>query len=208
MSVVWSSGMFTIGRIAYRWKGGDGSAQHGRSVIYDWLIMCEVSCTVPSVHCWLGVRKCIRPVKIWAMRCWRGYLSGVRCKWLTYCPADATATPSSLASLKPEQFTFLVLVYPGCPGNEVVMLRVCYYNLCTWAVLTVLVARVVVWLGVLVARAVVWLGVLVARAVVWLCWLLGPWFDWAEEPWQHVLHELNPAVPQQHCATDRLLPHR
>ena len=31
--------------------------------------------------------------------CWRSYLSGVRCKWLAYGRADATAT-SSLASLK------------------------------------------------------------------------------------------------------------
>ena len=30
----------------------------------------------PSVlwRCWLGVRKGIRPVKIWLMRCWQGYL--------------------------------------------------------------------------------------------------------------------------------------
>jgi len=32
--------------------------------------------------------------------CWRGYLSGVRCKWSAYGPADDTATPSLLASLK------------------------------------------------------------------------------------------------------------
>jgi len=38
--------------------------------------------------------------KNWVMRCWRGCLSGVRCKWFAYGPADATATPSSLASLK------------------------------------------------------------------------------------------------------------
>ena len=25
-------------------------------------------------RCWLGVRKGIRPIKIWLMRCWRGYL--------------------------------------------------------------------------------------------------------------------------------------
>jgi len=31
---------------------------------------------------------------------WGGYLSGVRCKWFAYGPADATVTPSSLASLK------------------------------------------------------------------------------------------------------------
>ena len=32
-----SSGTLTIGRIAYRRERGDGSAQSGRSVIYDWL---------------------------------------------------------------------------------------------------------------------------------------------------------------------------
>ena len=45
----------------------------------------------------LSVRKSIRPVQDWVMRCWCGYLSGARCKWFA---ADATATPSSLASLK------------------------------------------------------------------------------------------------------------
>jgi len=36
-------------------------------------------------------------------------------------PADATATPSSLASLKSRLgTTFLVPAYPGCPGKEVV----------------------------------------------------------------------------------------
>jgi len=35
------------------------------------------------------------------MRCWCGCLSGAKCKWFTYGPADATATlSSSLASLK------------------------------------------------------------------------------------------------------------
>jgi len=36
----------------------------------------------------------------WVMRCWRGYLSWVRYKWFAYGPADATATPSSLAPVK------------------------------------------------------------------------------------------------------------
>ena len=51
-------------------------------------------------HCWLDIRKSIRPVKNWVMGYWRGYLSGVWCKWFAYGPADATATPSSLASVK------------------------------------------------------------------------------------------------------------
>ena len=38
--------------------------------------------------------------KNWAVRCWRGYLSAARCKWLAYGPSDATATPSSLARVK------------------------------------------------------------------------------------------------------------
>ena len=57
---------------------------------------------VPSVlwRCWLGGRKSIRPVKTWVVRYWRGYLSAARCKWFAYGPADATATPSSLAPVK------------------------------------------------------------------------------------------------------------
>jgi len=47
----------------------------------------------PSVlwYCWLGDRKGIRPVKNWVVGCWRGYLSGARCR-LACGPADATAT--------------------------------------------------------------------------------------------------------------------
>ena len=30
--------------------------------------------------CWLGGRKGIRPVKNWVLGCWRGYLSGARCR--------------------------------------------------------------------------------------------------------------------------------
>ena len=48
---------------------------------------------MPSVlwRCWLGGRKGIRPVKNWAVGCWRGYLSGARCR-LAYGPVDFTAT--------------------------------------------------------------------------------------------------------------------
>jgi len=71
---------------------------------------------------WLGIRKSIRPVKIWVMRCWHCYLPVARCKWFAYGPADAMTTPSSLASLKlnPEWFTFLVPAYLKCPGNEII----------------------------------------------------------------------------------------
>jgi len=54
----------------------------------------------------LGVRKSIRAVKNWVMKCWHRYLSWVRCKWFAYGPANTTATPSSLVSLKS------TLIYP------------------------------------------------------------------------------------------------
>jgi len=38
--------------------------------------------------------------KKWVMKYWRGYLSRASWKWFAYGPANATATPSSLASLK------------------------------------------------------------------------------------------------------------
>ena len=56
---------------------------------------------VPSVlwRCWLGGRRGIRPVKNWAMRCWRGYLSGARCR-LAYAQLMPLPLTVSLASVK------------------------------------------------------------------------------------------------------------
>jgi len=45
--------------------------------------------------------------KNWVVRYWRGYLTGARCKWVAYGPADATATPSSLAPVKSRILTSL-----------------------------------------------------------------------------------------------------
>jgi len=59
----------------------------------------------------LGIRKSIRPIKKLGLMCGRGYLCGARCKWSANGPADATATPSSLAPVKSRLVTFLV---PGC----------------------------------------------------------------------------------------------
>ena len=54
--------------------------------------------------------------KKWVMRCWCGYLSGARCKWFAYGSADATAIPSSLASLNPKWFCLSGAVLPGSAG--------------------------------------------------------------------------------------------
>jgi len=66
------------------------------------LVLLQCFSCLPSVLwcCWLGGRKGIRLVKNWVVRYWHVCLSGARCKWFAYGPADATATPSSLAPVK------------------------------------------------------------------------------------------------------------
>jgi len=78
--------------------------------------------SVPSVlcHCWLGIRKTIRPVKISDER---GYLFAARCRLFVYDPVDATASQihniSCLIQIQ-TGFTFPVPAYPGCLGQEAV----------------------------------------------------------------------------------------
>ena len=64
----------------------------------SWLLLFCLQC-FDTVGCWASGRA-ISILKNWVMRCWHGYVYAVRCEWFAYCPADATATPSSLASLK------------------------------------------------------------------------------------------------------------
>jgi len=64
-------------------------------------------------HCWLGIKNSIWPVRNWVIRCWCGYLSGARCKWFAYGPANATATPFSLAPVKSRM---VYLSGAGLPG--------------------------------------------------------------------------------------------
>ena len=48
----------------------------------------------------VGRQKWHLACKNWVVRYWRGYLSGARCRWFAYGPADATTNPSSLAAVK------------------------------------------------------------------------------------------------------------
>ena len=77
-------------------------------------ICCHFYDMFPSVllHCWLGVRKSIRPLKVewWDVGC--GYLSGARCISFACGPADATHTHTH-----PFNGTF-VRDYPGEPVPE------------------------------------------------------------------------------------------
>jgi len=49
---------------------------------------------------WVGQQERHPAFKNWVMSYWHGYLSGARYQWFAYGPADATATPSSLAPVK------------------------------------------------------------------------------------------------------------
>ena len=76
-----------------------------RCCLTNWILWSVIRMTnqcLPSVlwQCWLGIRKSIQPVKNWVTRCRHRYLFEARCKYFAYDPADANATPSSLASLK------------------------------------------------------------------------------------------------------------
>jgi len=54
--------------------------------------------------------------------CWRGYLSGARCR-LAYGPADATATHCLLLQKNPVKslvFAFLVPAHPVSPGKRAI----------------------------------------------------------------------------------------
>ena len=42
-------------------------------------------------RCWLGGRKGIRPIENWVVGCWRGYMTGARCR-LVYTIRDAILT--------------------------------------------------------------------------------------------------------------------
>ena len=80
-------------------------------------------------HCWLGVRKSIRSVKIewWCVSVVICLVWGVYCLWSSWC--HCIPVPHHLLPhLNPELiwkmywfwigFTFLVPAYPGCPGKE------------------------------------------------------------------------------------------
>ena len=63
-------------------------------------------------HCWLGGRKGIRPVKNWVVRCWHGYLSGVRCRLAQLMPLPLTVSCFSKLQIG---FTSLVPAHLGSP---------------------------------------------------------------------------------------------
>ena len=87
-------------------------------------------------------------VKNWVVGCWHSYLSGARCR-LAYGPADATASHSSLASVKSR------LVLPFWYRLTLVVVDIRPLNVCVF---------VCVWMAVVSLRVVyVCVGVVKAR---------------------------------------------
>jgi len=69
--------------------------------------------------------------KNWVMKCWHGYLSGARCRWFAYGPADATATPSSLASWKSRSvLPFMLPISKYQPPSHAAYQTVYYWQPC------------------------------------------------------------------------------
>ena len=111
----------------YRWDYYTQSAVAQSSVSDEGLCQLAVCwfcllvlCYLPSVHwcCWLGGRKGIRPVENWVVGCWRGYLSGARCR-LAYM-AQLMPLPLTVSCFSKIQIglTFLVPAHPGSPGQR------------------------------------------------------------------------------------------
>ena len=89
-------------------------------------------------HCWLGGRKGIRPVKNWVVRCWHGYLSGVRCRLAQLMPLPLTVSCFSKLQIG---FTSLVPAHLGSPRKG--PLNGC---VCVCARAYVLLSALICWL--------------------------------------------------------------
>jgi len=106
------------------------------SETYSVFVFAFSALILPSVlwRCWLGGRRGIRPVKNWVVGCWRGYLSGARCR-LACGPADATASHCLLLHLNPDWFCLLASAHLSSPGKRAVKrVCACVYNVFVYLV--------------------------------------------------------------------------
>ena len=119
---------------------------------------------LPSVLwcCWFGSRKGIRPVKNWVVGCWRGYLSGARCRLACGQLMPLPLTVSCFSKIQ-IGLTFLVLAHPGSPGQRAVK-RVCVcivpdkgpLNVCVCACVCVCVCACVCVTSNALQHSIVW----------------------------------------------------
>ena len=108
------------------WPSYTQSSIHGNNsilLLFEYYLTCiqmDFKFSIECFHAVFWVAGMHLAHKTWVVRYWWGYLSEARCKWFAYSPADATATTSSLASVKSRRFTFLMPAYPGCPGKKAI----------------------------------------------------------------------------------------
>jgi len=103
------------------------------------------------------------------MRCWRGYLSGARCRLFAYGPADATASQNpSLASFKSRlvlpfwyQFTQVVLEKRLLNGCSVVVVHSCLGNAVLYCSYTVIYTYICVIMWMKIVRCLKYLPYMV-----------------------------------------------
>jgi len=81
-------------------------------------VVLKCCCLAELWRCWLGVWKSIRLVKEWVVRCWRGCLSGERCKWFCVWSSWCRCQPIISCFIKMQiDLTILMLTYLSCPGK-------------------------------------------------------------------------------------------
>ena len=143
MMLIWDRLVMVIWRNECRSRSSE--SENWEMIRFSWLFRCLASVLkFPSLfwhcwlsasvlwRCWLGGRKVIRPVKNWVVGCWRGYVSGSRCRF-AYGPADATATHSCFSKSRLVLPSWLHAtghaIVRKCHGNSVclsVCLSVCH----------------------------------------------------------------------------------
>jgi len=97
------------------------NTQFTQCCLFYFLHSSRVVFALSAKRCWLGVTKSICPVKNCVIRCWHRYLYGARCKWFAIWSSWCHCHPIISCFIKIQNgLTFLVPVYPGCPGKEVI----------------------------------------------------------------------------------------
>jgi len=82
---------FLVNSYWSRWRRPQLQSWLPVNYITEWQPVNSVHMIKVLWRCWFGGRNGIRPVKNWVVECWRGYVSGSRCRF-AYGPVDATAT--------------------------------------------------------------------------------------------------------------------
>ena len=65
---------------------------------FCYFLRVDVQRAIIALTLLVGCQEEHQACKNWVMRCWRGYLSGVRCRLFAYGPAECTASPNSIIS--------------------------------------------------------------------------------------------------------------